>query len=210
MDPVHEQDRLAANGICCAFILRLTILDDAIIGCLDDTDDGDDTTAALPQYFATNDAHRQTFSFVAAHEFSIRTLKHLTILLQYNELLVTSLYRDLHLLSALNDPGLSAAVMRWRSWEAVGASWPFDVPVETSPGEEVVHVCHGMWTALRAVAVAALNEENRVGPCEFHVAAAGGVVGPLRMGNVEARGSGGITGYLKNIFRGRGKLIKQD
>lgn len=210
MDPVHEQDRIAAIAICCAFIRRLITLDDAIIGCLDDTDDGDDTTAALPQYFSTNDAHRKTYLFVAAHEFSIRSLKHLTILFQYKEILGTSLYRDFRRLSALGDPGLSAAVGRWRSWEAVEASWPFDVPVETLPGEEVVRVCHEMWTALRAVAVAALDEESRVGPCEFHVAAAGGVVGLLRTGNVGARGSGGFMGYLKSVFRDGGKLIKQD
>lgn len=167
MDMPHEQTVEAAIITCDVFLERLSSLDDDIRNGLDNVEDTHTLVLPFPRHFHTNEAYRDTFLFVLAHEFRFREWRHLTILLQYMDHLRGSVNRELGLLhTAATKPGDIQALRRWQNLGLVEAGWPFSVPVESKRGgDEVIRACQGMWTALRIVAVGALENEQRTGSC---------------------------------------------
>lgn len=201
MDPEHDQHVHAAVTMCDLFLERLSSLNNAIFNSFDDVDDAQTLDSPLPGYFSTNTDYRETFAFVVAHEFRFRSWRHLTMLLQYKDILRRSVHRDLMLLYSAAEPGHFQAVGMWQSWDVVEARWPFSVPVETRTGDHVMQVCQGMWTALRAVAAAALENDAWFGPCEFDVLEEQGVLRVAEMTvMVPAETSvSRIIRYMKNM-----------
>lgn len=206
---MDQQQR--AIAVCESFRARLFSLDDAMYNTIDDTD-GDAELAAnsvIPEHFSSQVEYRRTFAVVVGEEFDPHKWRHFTILMQYWSLLNHSVFIDILRLRNPARPGFQEALERWSSSESADARWPFELPVQTG-AVDVTRVCRGMWAALRAVAVAALREEDRVGLCEFDVMVEGGVV---RRGVVESRGWAveGVGARLVGwVQRGLGVKMKQD
>lgn len=206
--PPEGHHRRGTIARCNEFLKRLSSLEEAMFNSLDNTDPTTTTTGLLLQHFTSNAAYRATFlEVVAADDFDFRSWRHHSILSQYLDLLYNSVCDDLWLLSDTAQTGHHDAMERWGSWEAVRERWPFEVPVETSYGDEVQRVCADMWAALGVVAAAALQEEARVGQCWFDVTAERGVVGRCRVDN--GNGTEGLLGSVRRWFSG-GKKMKQD
>ncbi|KAL0631770.1 hypothetical protein Q9L58_009360 [Maublancomyces gigas] len=174
MDEEHAEAHADAIAVCQSFLWRLTLLDGAMIDRMDDRDlDGADFDL---QHFSSNDVYRTTFTAVVTEAYDARSWRHYTILSQYHRLLHIRAHDDYSLLHAPTEAGFQATLERWGGGrDAVEARWPFEVPRETG-ADDMERVCRGMWAALRAVAVAGLREEARVGLCEFNVVVDGGVV----------------------------------
>lgn len=98
------------------------------------------------------------------------------MLWQYKNILISSALHDFVLLHDTADREHGAAGARWACWKAVAMRWPFDIPGETRAAGDFESVCRGMWTRLREVAAAALEEEARVGLCVFDMMAERGVI----------------------------------